>query len=55
MDPTSIAYIGEFDSGASAISIPILNETQIAQISPSDTAIGLTRDGPGADLGEPAK
>jgi branched-chain amino acid transport system substrate-binding protein len=50
---STIAYIGEFNSGASAISIPILNEVFIPQISPSNTAIGLTRDGPGADRGEP--
>ena len=55
MDPSSIAYIGELNSGATAISIPILNETRIAQISPSNTAIGLTRNGPGADFGEPTK
>jgi branched-chain amino acid transport system substrate-binding protein len=54
-DDASIAYIGEFNSGASAISIPILNEIPIAQISPSNTAVGLTSDEPGADEGEPEK
>jgi branched-chain amino acid transport system substrate-binding protein len=54
-DESAIAYIGEFNSGASAISLPALNEVPVAQISPSNTAIGLTRAGPGADLGEPAK
>jgi branched-chain amino acid transport system substrate-binding protein len=54
-DGSAVAYIGEFNSGASAISIPILNEVPIAQISPTNTAIGLTRGGPGADLGEPPK
>jgi branched-chain amino acid transport system substrate-binding protein len=54
-DRTTIAYIGEFNSGASAISIPILNEAGIAQISPSNQAVGLTRSGPGADRGEPEK
>ena len=54
-DEATVAYIGEFNSGASAISIPILNEVPIAQISPSNTAVGLTRDGPAADLGEPLK
>jgi branched-chain amino acid transport system substrate-binding protein len=53
--PSAIAYIGEFNSGASAISIPVLNEVPLAQISPSNTAIGLTRTGPGADRGEPFK
>jgi branched-chain amino acid transport system substrate-binding protein len=54
-DDNAIAYIGEFNSGASAISIPILNEVPIAQISPSNTAVGLTSDEPGADKGEPDK
>jgi branched-chain amino acid transport system substrate-binding protein len=54
-DDSTVAYIGEFNSGASAISIPILNEVGLAQISPTNTAVGLTRSGPGADLGEPDK
>jgi branched-chain amino acid transport system substrate-binding protein len=54
-DESSVAYIGEFNSGASAISMPILNEVPLAQISPSTSAIGLTRSGPGADFGEPIK
>ncbi len=54
-DNNAVAYIGEFNSGASAISIPILNEVPIAQVSPANTAVGLTSDEPGADEGEPAK
>jgi branched-chain amino acid transport system substrate-binding protein len=54
-DDSSVAYIGEFNSGASAVSIPILNEVPIAQISPANTAVGLTSDEPGADKGEPDK
>jgi branched-chain amino acid transport system substrate-binding protein len=53
-DKSTIAYLGEFNSGASAISIPILNEAGILQISPSNTAVGLTRS-KGADKGEPDK
>jgi branched-chain amino acid transport system substrate-binding protein len=53
LDRSTIAYIGEFNSGASALVIPILNESNVPQISPSNTAIGLTRDGPGAGRGEP--
>jgi branched-chain amino acid transport system substrate-binding protein len=52
-DDRTIAYIGEFNSGASAISLPILNESGILQVSPSNTAVGLTRGGLGADRGEP--
>jgi branched-chain amino acid transport system substrate-binding protein len=54
-DDSAVAYIGEFNSGASAISIPILNEVPIAQVSPANTAVGLTSDEPGADQGEPDK
>jgi len=53
-DKSTIGYLGEFNSGASAISIPILNEAGILQISPSNTATGLTRS-LGADKGEPDK
>jgi branched-chain amino acid transport system substrate-binding protein len=53
-DASTIAYLGEFNSGASAISIPILNEANILQISPSNTYVGLTRS-EGADKGEPDK
>ena len=49
------AYIGEFNSGASAVSMPILNEAGVPQISPANTAVGLTSDEPGADKGEPDK
>ncbi len=54
-DKQTIAYMGEFNSGASAISIPILNEAGIPQISPANTAVGLTTNEPGADKGEPDK
>jgi len=53
-DPSTIAYLGEFNSGGSAISIPILNEANTLQISPSNTYVGLTR-AEGADKGEPDK
>ncbi len=54
-DNTTIGYIGEFNSGASAVSIPVLNRFGIAQISPTSTAVGLTTGGPGASPGEPGK
>jgi branched-chain amino acid transport system substrate-binding protein len=54
-DDSAIAYIGEFNSGASAISIPILNEGGIAQVSPANTYVGLTTDAPGSEEGEPEK
>ena len=39
----TIAYLDEFNSGATAISIPLLNEADILQVSPSNTYVGLTR------------
>ena len=54
-DDSAIAYLGEFNSGASAISIPINNEAGILQVSPSNTALGLTKGGAGAEQGEPDK
>lgn len=53
-DRSTIVYLGEKDSGASAISIPVLNEAGVLQISPASTAVGLTR-AEGGDKGEPDK
>ena len=49
----TILYLGEFNSGATAVSLPILNRSGILQISPSNTAVGLTKKS--ADPAEPAK
>ncbi len=54
VDDTTIAYLGEFNSGATSISLPILNEAGILQVSPSNTYVGLTRN-EGAEPREPAK
>ena len=54
-DENAVAYIGEFNSGASAISIPITNDGNLLQVSPSNTAFGLTKGGTGAEPGEPDK
>jgi branched-chain amino acid transport system substrate-binding protein len=54
-DSRTIAYIGEFDSGASAISVPVTNEASIVQVSPAATAVGLTKLVPGAEKGEPER
>jgi branched-chain amino acid transport system substrate-binding protein len=54
-DDKAAVYIGEFNSGASAVSIPILNEAGVPQISPANTAVGLTTDAPGSTPGEPDK
>ena len=54
-DDSAVAYIGEFNSGATAISLPVLNEAGIVQVSPANSAVGLTTDGPGHEPGEPDK
>ncbi|HEX3616234.1 MAG TPA: branched-chain amino acid ABC transporter substrate-binding protein [Solirubrobacteraceae bacterium] len=41
-DPNAVYYMGEFNSGASEVSMPILNKAGIAQDSPANTYVGLT-------------
>lgn len=53
-DPRTIAYLGELDPGASAVSVPTLNDRGILQVSPTDGLAGLTH-AQGATRGEPAK
>ncbi len=53
-DASTIAYLGEGRDGASAASIPLLNQAGILQVSPLDTPAGLTRR-EGADKGEPER
>jgi branched-chain amino acid transport system substrate-binding protein len=54
-DESAVFYVGEFNSGASAISIPILNQGGIPQVSPANTYVGLTTNEPGSEKGEPQK
>jgi len=54
-DNKAVYYIGEFNSGASAISIPILNQAGVPQVSPANTYPGLTTNEPGTEKGEPDK
>jgi branched-chain amino acid transport system substrate-binding protein len=46
-DDTTIAYLGELDYGASAVSLPITNEADLLQVSPGDTLTSLTQTPPG--------
>jgi branched-chain amino acid transport system substrate-binding protein len=41
-DTTTIAYLGDYGSEATAISLPIINEAGILQVSPSAPYVGLT-------------
>ena len=54
-DESTIFYLGEFNSGGTKVSLPILNKANIPQISPSNTYVGLTTDKPGSEPGEPDK
>jgi branched-chain amino acid transport system substrate-binding protein len=54
-DPKAVYYMGEFNSGASEISIPILNQAGIPMVSPANTYVGLTTNLPGSAPGEPEK
>jgi branched-chain amino acid transport system substrate-binding protein len=54
-DKSTAVYIGTFNSGAAAVSIPILNEAGVPMISPANTAVGLTTNQPGSNPGEPDK
>src|SRR3954453_18780455 len=54
-DKSTAVYVGTFNSGAAAVSIPILNEAGIPMISPANTAVGLTTNQPGSNPGEPDK
>jgi branched-chain amino acid transport system substrate-binding protein len=51
----TIGYIGEYNSGISKFTIPILNRAGIAQVSPTNTYNGLTTSAPGSEHGEPGK
>ena len=54
-DPKAVYYMGEFNSGASEVSIPILNEAGLPMVSPANTYVGLTTNQPGSAPGEPQK
>ena len=44
-DQQAVAYLGEAESGASSVSVPLVNEAGILQVSPLDTFAGLTAPG----------
>src|SRR5207237_4279192 len=54
-DSSAIGYVGEYNSGISKVTIPILNKAGITQISPANTYVGVTSTAPGHDPGEPSK
>jgi branched-chain amino acid transport system substrate-binding protein len=42
-DSAAIAYIGDFDSGATRVSLPITNEAHVLQVSPAASAVDLVQ------------
>ena len=46
-DPRAIAYVGELDYGASAVSVPVTNGNGLLQVSPGDGLASLSRTPPG--------
>jgi branched-chain amino acid transport system substrate-binding protein len=42
-DSTAIAYVGDFDSGATRSSLPITNEARMLQVSPASAAVDLVQ------------
>lgn len=56
-DPTIVAYLGTFNSGAAKLSMPILNQAgPLVMISPANTYPGLTHAAEGlTEADEPAK
>ena len=41
-DPSTIAYLGDYNSAATAISLPLINAADILQVSPASPTCGLT-------------
>jgi branched-chain amino acid transport system substrate-binding protein len=54
-DPTAMAYLGELDYGASAVSLPITNEAGLLQVSPGDGLTSLVRRPPGRPRAGPER
>lgn len=46
-DPSIVAVIGHYNSGAAKLSIPILNQANLVMVSPANTYPGLTKPGKG--------
>jgi branched-chain amino acid transport system substrate-binding protein len=54
-DPSAIAYLGELDYGATAVSLPITNDAGLLQVSPGDGLTSLTRRPPGRPRAGPER
>jgi branched-chain amino acid transport system substrate-binding protein len=54
-DPSAIAYLGEMDYGATAVSLPITNNAGLLQVSPGDGLTSLTQRPPGRPRAGPER
>jgi branched-chain amino acid transport system substrate-binding protein len=54
-DPSAIAYLGDLDLGASAVSLPVTNRAGLLQVSPMDGLTSLTRAPPGQPRAGPER
>jgi branched-chain amino acid transport system substrate-binding protein len=56
-DTKAVAYLGEFNSSCTEVSLPILNQAGVPMISPANTYVGLTTNQPSSMVapGEPQK
>ncbi len=54
-DPSAIAYLGELDYGATAVSLPITNDAGLLQVSPGDGLTSLTQRPPGRPRAGPER
>ena len=48
-DAAAIAYLGDFESGATRASLPLTNEARMLQVSPASGAVDLVATGVGED------
>jgi branched-chain amino acid transport system substrate-binding protein len=54
-DLSTVAYIGDLDSAATALSLPLNNENDILQISPGSGYVGFTDPSPVDQRGDPGR
>jgi len=54
-DDSAVAYLGELDFGASAVSVPVTNSATMLQVSPEDGLPSLTTPDPGGGGEIPAR
>jgi branched-chain amino acid transport system substrate-binding protein len=54
-DPSAIAYLGELDYGATAVSLPVTNNAGLLQVSPGDGLTSLTQRAPGRPRAGPER